>query len=96
MTWLDSAVGNARWCQLPLQLPCHEKAVSLSVCFPAKPRVKGQFSRQALCARQSAYGEQFQRGPDCNRPAGASSMQGYMNANAWKAKAVRQQMQGTP
>ena len=65
-------MGNARWCQLPLQLPCHEKAVSLSLCFPAKPRVDGQFSRQALCARQSAFGEKFQGGSECNRPAGVS------------------------
>ena len=34
-------MGNARWCQLPLQLPCHKKAVSLSFCSP----------RQYLCGR---------------------------------------------
>ena len=34
-------MGKARWCQLPLQLPCQQKAVSLSLCFPAKPVLTG-------------------------------------------------------
>ena len=52
-------MGNASGCQLPLQLPCHKKAVSLSFCSPANTCVEGQCSRQAIRARQSAYGDMF-------------------------------------
>ena len=88
-------MGNARWCQLPFQLPRHKKAVSLSFASPpiavwkdnslGKQSVRG--SRHVVSSSKGDKGAIDRREP--------SLMQGYMDANAWKAKAVRQQMQGT-